>query len=506
MAPGKCTERQGYALLVVLIVVGAAAAAATALMPQRLQQLTSERAEKELRQLDRIRTGFLESVQMESEIPGRETWSVAVSKATGLSRKAIERVDPKFANDSTTARLFLVDPGLDQKLLPFRQSDSGLSGLSTNLLGANGRIIILSTTRRGTALPVTETSITQEQFDALWDWVPDPATLNPPSGWPADWNRKAQSIHVARIPIRSLFAELEVTSLALGFGSGLLPVESIRVDKLITGTSSYWLLKGTLARLSKLSLLGPTINLTVQRDQTIDFSEERTGPTPLAFFPFRGTSTTASVITNEGSLGAAWNGKRVDEAYTGATGPRSPAFSGFSNTNRCLDLSKSSGYVQTTGTLPYRLPKFTLAGWIYPDSISGDPAMAFGISSMMHVGIFQYSGRYYLYGKSRRGGTIYASYPYELKTWHHIALVGDGRYTKLYIDGTLAGYRRRFTFNYGRRSLTTFRLGDTRGYWTERYRGYLDDVLLLDQALTEEQLKMLATGAIQKVCDVPNGS
>ncbi|MCC6234258.1 MAG: LamG domain-containing protein, partial [Verrucomicrobiales bacterium] len=459
MTSGRCTDRQGYALLVLLLVVGTAVGAASVLIPKRLAGIRNDRARQEETMLDRIRDGLLRSIQGELTIPDSKTWSQAVAKTTGMSKKAVESVEPKFPSDTTAQRLFLIDPGLNASLLPYSQNSDGLTGTSTNLLGAHARLMIVSTSRRGEAMPFSSESVTQDQFDTLWNWAANPATKSPPSGWPASWNHQGDAIHVARIPLKSLFAEVTMDALAYGVGSHLNPGQGIGLNKLIPGSGTYWFLKGTLLRASKLALTGPQLTLNIQRNDALSFSDPISLPTPLAYYPFRHTSQ--SSITNEGSLGSSWAGQCYYSAWAGSDGPRSPTYTGFSTTNRALNVSSYSALVYTAGTLPLKLPKFTLAGWIRPESISSSPGLAFGVRDALHIGITSRYGWYYIYGNSARGGIVKARYNVSLNTWHHVALVGDGLKLTLYLDGSQVASRKRFVSNYSRLGRSTFRMSDT---------------------------------------------
>ena len=94
--------------------------------------------------------------------------------------------------------------------------------------------------------------------------------------------------------------------------------------------------------------------------------------------------------------------------------------------------------------------------------------------------------------------------PFEINTWHHVAIVNQGMDMHVYFDGVLAhtgGGRTQ-----GRDSANGFNIGGKTGFANSFYDGEMDDFALFDRALTADEVwtVMEGTAFIPEVATLPN--
>ena len=191
-----------------------------------------------------LEDSFRDYVRLYQIIPGTGTWATAIGLVSGLNATQVNCVFPDFPTDTTVQRVFVVDDSLGgaSPLLPYTQSTNGLTGTLTNLLHSRARAMIVSSTKRGLALPVSSGFLTQTTFDAIWNWTYNPATEAPPSGWSSAWTGHGEFLHVRHLNLPALFQTVTFENLQYSLnGSSSLTVSS--------STSGYFL-RGGLLRLN----------------------------------------------------------------------------------------------------------------------------------------------------------------------------------------------------------------------------------------------------------------
>lgn len=485
----------GTAGLAFVMVIAGLALGGLLLMPSRIQHQIAERSKKEELVLKRLVEGYRESIREELSIPGAANWASAVAKAGSANPTMVNSVDPKFPDDTTLQRVFLVDPRLGSGVLPYTQTTAGLTGAQTNLIGDYARVMIVSCTKRGLTLPVTSGTPTTTAFDALWSWSYNPSTKAPPSGWPSSWTGNGHFLHVARIPLSDLFAEVTLDNVRYGLELGTSTIGSLAASSLTTVPVTLLLLKGSTLAISQTNGVGYQIRVVT--DATgFSFAPTNTPTQALAYFPFTEANGSSRVI-NGGTYGSAWDGWPLWGANLGYNGPRPPTYTGLPTNNLAIDFNGSSGLVYTTGVLPARLREFTLAGWVRPQSISRSTRFAFGVYGVLNMNLTQSCGRNYIRASTKRSGDLRARYDYSLDTWHHVAVVGTGNSMSLYLDGTLRATSRKCVSNYAYtdcRRRRTFMVGGYGLYGCGNFDGLIDEVILFDKALTATQIADLYHG------------
>ena len=518
---GRSRRPRGYALLALVLLLTGVTMGGFMLLPSRVFHVRQDRWQREAATMETLSAGLVTAVRQTLTIPDGSSWATAVAGATGLNLDAVKWVYPEFRGDGTIQRILMIDPSVASGILPYVQTAGGLVGMQTNLLSDRARFMIVSSTQRGLGLPFADRAPNPNTFEVLWNWVYDPATRAAPQGWPGAWTGRGDVLHVARICLRDLFADVALTHLRYGVGAGSLSAGTLGITNLVLAPASRSFLRGSLLAISQTNGLLHQIRV-IRKDEGFNLAPSNSGVEAIAYLAFE--ENTGATVSNQGSAGRelalrglpfllaglgvanggiggkSWDGVCIGGAKVGASGPRPPAFSGLSTNNLALYLDGVSGYVETQAKLPAGLSQFTMGGWIRPKSVRSSGTYAFGVFKVLTVAMRSWWGRPYLQITSGRGGYLNWYYPYGLDSWHHVLVVGTGSEMRLYVDGILRGTRRRAVSDYGwdsgHRFLVGCRPGARGGGKTGFFHGQVDEFVLFDRALSASEVAGVYAGKL----------
>jgi hypothetical protein len=472
---------RAYTLLGFIIVVFGLTVVSIIVATNLLGRMVDQTRRQEDQALAGIRHSFLTTVARTHTIPTDTNWLTAMGPFAHLDATGLGQTHPRWGRDATLSRVFLIDPNLPADLLPYRQPDDGLSGNATNLLGPAARVLLVSSTKRGWALPVASGVVDSNRFNATWDWQFDPATRAPPTGW-STWVGLGDFIHVERINLASLFHQITFKNLKYG----LRGAES--VTNLIVGPTTFHFLYGT-------SLLLAETNDTIRRAHVVtrDASFEYgnvTNSGPILYYTF--TETSGVIATNSGSSGASADGLHTNGVTLGVAGPRPPVYTNYSAANTALGLDGVDDYVRGTNGLLNNVRAFTIAGWIFPTGSSLKLSDLFGQENVAQIGFTTADGKLDLWCDAG-AKKLHYMYPYGPGEWHHLAGVGDGINMYLYVDAVLAASRVYATTTYGS-SAMDFNVGGNVFGPGQYFPGLIDEVVVYDRALSVSEIASLFAG------------
>jgi hypothetical protein len=214
---------------------------------------------------------------------------------------------------------------------------------------------------------------------------------------------------------------------------------------------------------------------------------------PVAYWRLNETSGVSAI--NAGSDGVEDVGGYIGNIVLGQAGPRPPQFPTFETSNFAPVFDGTSAYVNGPYELVNDLPAFTIAGWICPTNTQNSRTGLFGQTGTMELG-FNTPSTIQIWTPA---GSVSATYPYAINTWHYITAVGGNGQLALYFDGTLAGSTTISAANFGE-SEYDFNIGgggifDTSGNY---FKGQIDEVAVWFRALaTNEITALLASNADQ---------
>jgi hypothetical protein len=169
--------------------------------------------------------------------------------------------------------------------------------------------------------------------------------------------------------------------------------------------------------------------------------------------------------------------------------------------------TKAAGYVLVprSASIDAIQGQVTLAAWVYLQGTINDYATA--ISRQIGSGLTQH---YHLSldSEGRPAAFINRSVPNDFyrpltaddpvppMTWTHLAVTYDGSNARLYVDGALADTKP-ITGSFGD-DTTPLILGGNgnEGIISERFPGRIDEIVLYNRALTDAEVRALASGAV----------
>ena len=265
---GRSTDRRGVVLLGLIVLLTGAAVAAGLYLSDRSRREREEVWNREEESLATLVKAFRLQVASSGTIPGPDGWASTVAQKTGMSSREIEYSHAP-GRGFAGRRLFLVDPALRNQTWPVRQLAEGLLNASNLLLQSSARVIWVSSTHPALALPVTNGTLNVETFESLWNWSGGPGVVDPPTGWPSAWRGNGGHLHVARLPIASLFAKVEIVNLKYlaQVGSLLgLDAEALRPGRRRVGVH---VLKGSTLRLSRYTGSSYQVRVVTQDDALV---------------------------------------------------------------------------------------------------------------------------------------------------------------------------------------------------------------------------------------------
>ncbi|MFB2935268.1 LamG-like jellyroll fold domain-containing protein [Aerosakkonemataceae cyanobacterium BLCC-F154] len=158
-----------------------------------------------------------------------------------------------------------------------------------------------------------------------------------------------------------------------------------------------------------------------------------------------------------------------------------------SQKRRGLVFDGVDDYISTGSSILNNCSAFTLEGWIKPASlISGSRTSLFGQNDLIEFGFLSNQIEVW----TSNGGATKTIYSYPMNEWHHVALVGDGKQLRIYIDGVKKVQGGTSISNYGT-SADKFTIGA--GVWsggsTHPFAGQMADVRIWKVARTETQIR-----------------
>lgn len=219
---GRAPRRAGYAVLIYTFVLFGLVIGGIMLAPNLVLKFIAKKRDVEEQRMERIGRALQQSVQRGLHIPSHTDWSSYLLTYADMDQTELEQTDPSFA-DANLTRVFLIDPNLGSTILPYTQTPAGLTGSQTNLIRTAARVMIVSNTKRNLSLPVSSgIPASSNIFNNIWDWVFDPVTKAPPSGWPASWDQSGQFLHVQRINLANLFHRIACSNLRYGFSTNTM--------------------------------------------------------------------------------------------------------------------------------------------------------------------------------------------------------------------------------------------------------------------------------------------
>lgn len=483
-------SQTGFSLVWVLLVLAMLAMVALALAPT-VPVEARKIALDEDQMVAQLSEGFREYVARYQVIPGVATWVQAIAQVTGLSVTSVRQVFPQFSTETGSRRVFLIDPRFrpasGSTLLPFTPPAGGLDpAVATEVPNAFARVMIVSSSKRGLALPFASGVPTAAVFDDLWDWNRTPGTTStPPPGFGAAWQGRGMHLHVARIDLSSQFDYAWFRGLSYAAKGGG-PVSAG------AGVARYFL-RGTDLTLYAASN-GAMLQRHVMRgDVRFDF---RHPVQPLGWWSFA-QGGSGSVATNTGTLGPTADAVPAGAVTVAPHTLTAPAHPGYPATNYSAVLDGTTASYTVPHGLLNGLQEFTLACWVNPSSLP--MAGAAGLCGQRGVVEFGFTPGNNLTVNTGKAGQVNVAYPHPVNEWHHLAVTGDGQALCLYVDGLLraSGGTRLVRTDYGSSS-DPFRLAgggifDLAGNY---FHGALDDVGVFDRALTTSQITKLMLGQL----------
>lgn len=480
--PSLC---RGFTLVVVLILVATAAVMALVLTPG-VNIRARDQAKDEDQRLQSLAQALRRSVRQTQTIPGTATWVQTIADSMGSDPTHVQQVFPLFATETQSRRVYVIDPRFRPRVggatLPFTQPAAGLDPLGANTIpNVYARVMIVSSSRRGLALPFGSGNLAQARFDGLWDWVYSPANLNPPlASYSTAWRGHSADLHVARVEFESMFHLLTFRKLGYSANGG--------TTQWVSNTVTRYFLEGTDLRLFALTNGLLAERHVVERDAKFDLSG---GLRPIGYWDFN-ESLSATVVTNLGYWGSTANASLTNGAALTVSTLKAPTYAGYASNNISVSTDGVSQFLDTHVSLLNSLSQFTLACWIKPGAlpVAGPQAIA-GQFGVVELGFISGSN---LRVQTGSGGLIQTAYSYPSGQWHHVAVTGDGLNLRLYVDGVLifTGGNTVSGGSYGT-STSAFRMGGG-GIFSASgnyFQGEIDEVCVFDEALDANQLSGL---------------
>ncbi len=480
----RARDERGAAGLVLVVVLAGLAITGMLFLPMLVSKTTQRNNTAEEAALAGLEDSFRDYVRLYQIIPGTGTWATAIGLVGGLNATQVNCVFPDFPTDTTVQRVFVVDDSLGgaSPLLPYTQSTNGLTGTLTNLLNSRARAMIVSSTKRGLALPVSSGFLAQTTFDAIWNWTYNPATEASPSGWSSAWTGNGEFLHVKPLYLPNLFSTITLQSAKYGMGASNLTTTTV------SSQTDYYFLNGTRMAMAQTNGTLKQVYV-VTRDNSFSFPSGSNSVTALLWYQFSETSGTTA--TNSGTVGVAANGTLTSGPTLNVVGPRSPTNPGFDAANTAVSFDGVDDYITTSYTLPTSLPTFSLAFWFNSPNVLNDEDALVGVRGLLYLQMRDDRIR------MEARGTRIVDYNYNPpeNMWTHIAVTANASSVKLYSNGALVYSGVDTLANYSTSTTNTFRMGgNIQSNLFPMIK--LDDVLLYDRVLTTNEVSQIYSGTI----------
>ncbi|QDU74285.1 hypothetical protein Pan97_12920 [Bremerella volcania] len=160
-----------------------------------------------------------------------------------------------------------------------------------------------------------------------------------------------------------------------------------------------------------------------------------------------------------------------------------------------VELDGSTQYVTSGKSLLNGLSQFTIAGWIYFDSLTANRSF-FGQNDVVELGINGADGQIHIW--TANGGSFYTAGTLSTGRWIHVAAVGDGSSLSVYVNGTLLHMEGSSigSGTYGSSS-SYFKIGE--GVYApsgDYLDARVDDVRVYSRALCASEIQALSSGQV----------
>lgn len=183
------------------------------------------------------------------------------------------------------------------------------------------------------------------------------------------------------------------------------------------------------------------------------------------------SGSTVVDASGKSNHGAMQNTSRITNGRFG----RALSFNGVSS---LVKVNDSASLDLTTG--------MTLEAWVYNTKTTAD------WSTVLWKDITAGGdGVYYLYGASDSGpieglssNLLYGKTNFPVNTWVHLAATYDGKYQRLYVNGTQVAAQAKT----GAISTSTGALFIGNDHWTAFFKGYIDELRIYNRALTAQEV------------------
>ena len=266
--PAVWSSESGAVLVAVLVVGLMLVVMAAGTLPDRVRRKVHDTRVEESLRLERLSKGIEEVIRRSRQIPGTGSWVGAVSDVLNVSTSEVRLLRAPFSSQPGGQRVLLVSPNFTPTPTGagiFTQSVSGISQGAGDVPTADSRLMLVSSSNPGLALPVSEGSPSLGEFNAVWDWKLDLSTKAPPSGWPSSWGGQGESLHVHRLSVSNYFH-------LMSFSNVLYRLDGGALQSTASTQASRFLLEGTL-----LEVFSTSTNLLEARVITAGGSFSRPG-------------------------------------------------------------------------------------------------------------------------------------------------------------------------------------------------------------------------------------
>ncbi len=151
---------------------------------------------------------------------------------------------------------------------------------------------------------------------------------------------------------------------------------------------------------------------------------------------------------------------------------------------RCND---SDDYAQTE-SFDLFTEELTISAWVKPEGIQNDYT-AIVMNDGTDAAGFNFRGGNNTLGYHWPGGQWWwnSNLIVPADEWSHVVMVADSSYVKLYVNGVAATHTR----NINPTAITSFKIGNYRG-WTDRnFKGEIDEVCIWNRALSDAEIRAM---------------
>lgn len=226
------------------------------------------------------------------------------------------------------------------------------------------------------------------------------------------------------------------------------------------------------------------------------YQSEVLADTPVGYWRLGEGAFTPAKAANAGSLGVAAAGNYYGGAKDNTTGPAPDAgFLGFGANNSSLALNGTDAYVGTGLSLLNDRKAYTVMGWVKKGDVHSTRGGYFGQNDLLEFGdsnattIEAYIGAV--------PASLTTPFTAEDGKWQFLTLTGDATQSVLYLDGEPTNTQLSDKPNGFGTSTFKFNIGGGGVFNVsgDFFRGEIDEVAVLDKALSANRVKILYNAA-----------